>query len=181
MKKAQGTGEQRFRNNPDFPLRRFVRCGSCHSPLTGSWARSKTGKRYAYYHCHRCRTTSLRKEFLEEHFLELLDRLKPMKKKLQALKETVLLVWRRRKEELDEMRPLLEKEIARLEEQKKRLVDAYIYEQAIDQETYRKELARVSQDLTLVKVEHHGNEVDAFDVEAVLEFAEYVVLNARRL
>jgi hypothetical protein len=79
------------------------------------------------------------------------------------------------------MRPLLQKEIARLEEQKKRLVDAYVYEQAIDQDTYRRELARISQDLTLVKVEHHGNEIDALDVEAVLEFAEYVVLNARRL
>ena len=32
-----------------------------------------------------------------------------------------------------------------------------------------------------VEVEHHGNEVDGLDVEAVLEFAEYVVLNSRRL
>ena len=31
------------------------------------------------------------------------------------------------------------------------------------------------------KVEHHGNEIDGLDVEAVLEFAEHVVLNARRL
>jgi hypothetical protein len=79
------------------------------------------------------------------------------------------------------MRPLLEKELARLEEQKKRLVDAYVYEQAIDQETYRKELARIGEDVTLVRVEHHDNAVDSLDVEAVLEFAEYVVLNARRL
>ncbi len=37
-----------------------------------------------------------------------------------------------RKQDLDEMRPLLEKELARLEEQKRRLVDAYVYEQAIE-------------------------------------------------
>ncbi len=66
--------------------------------------------------------------------------------KLQALKESVLLVWRKRKRELEEARPLLEKEIARL-----------------------------------VQVERHGNEIDSFDVEAVLAFAKYVVLNARRL
>ncbi len=24
--------------NPDFPLRRFVRCSSCEAPLTGSWS-----------------------------------------------------------------------------------------------------------------------------------------------
>ena len=79
------------------------------------------------------------------------------------------------------MRPILEKQIAKLEERKRRLVDAYVYEQTIDKQTYSQELARVSQDLTLVKVEHHGNEVDGLDVEAVLEFAEYVVLNSRRL
>ncbi len=79
------------------------------------------------------------------------------------------------------MRPLLEKELARLEEQKRRLVEAYVYEQAIDQETYRKELARIGEELSLVRVEHNANAVDSLDVEAVLEFAEYVVLNARRL
>jgi hypothetical protein len=46
-----------------------------------------------------------------------------------------------------------------LEERKRRLVDAYVYEQAIDKQTYSQEFARVSQDLTLVKVEHHGNVV----------------------
>lgn len=90
----------------------------------------------------------------------------------------MLEVWRQRKRDLDEMRPLLEKELARLEEQKRRLVHAYVYEQAIDQETYRRELARIGEDLTLVRVEHHDNAVDSLDVEAVLEFA---VLNARRL
>ena len=178
---APVTGERRFRNHPDFPLRRFVRCGSCDSPLTGSWCRSKTGRRYAYYHCHRCRTVSLRKEVLEDRFLELLDLLKPKPEYLEALRESVLAVWRQRKRDLEEIQPILEKRIAKLEEQKRRLVDAYVYEQAIDRYTYRNELARISQELTLVKVEHHGNEVDGLDVEAVLEFAEYVVLNARRL
>ena len=46
-------------------------------------------------------------------------------------------VWRERKRDLDEMRPLLEKGFARLEEQKRRLVDAYVYEQAVDTEVDR--------------------------------------------
>ena len=178
---AASTGERRYHNNPDFPLRRFVRCGSCDQPLTGSWCRSKTGRRYAYYHCHRCRTVSPRKEALEERFLELLDQLRPKTEYLEALRESVLAVWKQRKQDLEETRPILENRIAELEERKRRLVDAYVYEQAIDKQTYSTKLVRVSQDLTLVKVEHHGNEVDGLDFEAVLEFAEYVVLNSRRL
>lgn len=39
--------------NPDFPLRRFVRCSGCSGPLTGSGSRSRSA-RYGYYHCPRC-------------------------------------------------------------------------------------------------------------------------------
>src|SRR5436190_7982635 len=41
----------RKRNNPDFPLRNFVRCGHCKRPITGSWSKGKMGVRYAYYRC----------------------------------------------------------------------------------------------------------------------------------
>jgi hypothetical protein len=32
------------RNNPDFPLRVFVSCGACGTPLTGSWSRGRKGR-----------------------------------------------------------------------------------------------------------------------------------------
>jgi site-specific DNA recombinase len=37
--------------NPDFPLKRFVRCGACGTPLTACFSRSKNGKLYGYYYC----------------------------------------------------------------------------------------------------------------------------------
>ncbi len=41
---------KRTRNNPDFPLRRIVRCGRCGQSFTGAWSK---GKRltYGYYFC----------------------------------------------------------------------------------------------------------------------------------
>jgi hypothetical protein len=33
----------RQRNDPDFPLRGFVRCDACGRPLTGSWSKGRTG------------------------------------------------------------------------------------------------------------------------------------------
>jgi hypothetical protein len=41
----------RHRNNPDFPLRGFVRCGFCDRPVTASWNRGRNGTRYPNYHC----------------------------------------------------------------------------------------------------------------------------------
>jgi site-specific DNA recombinase len=66
----------RTRNHPDFPLRRFVRCGACDRPLTGSWSKGR-GARYAYYHCARCGAVRVAKADLEREFHALLEQLQP--------------------------------------------------------------------------------------------------------
>ncbi|MFC1546383.1 recombinase family protein [bacterium] len=38
------------RNNPDFPLRRFIKCEKCGKPLTASWSKGRSNK-YPYYRC----------------------------------------------------------------------------------------------------------------------------------
>ena len=59
-------------NNPEFPLRRFVACAVCATPLTGSAPKGRS-KRYAYYHCRVCKGISVRKEQLEARFVALLE------------------------------------------------------------------------------------------------------------
>ena len=181
LRDSKTASKRHRRQNPDFPLRRFVRCGHCENPLTGGWSRSKTGRRYAYYNCPKCRGVSSRKEALEERFLDLLDRLKPKPEYLEALRESVLEVWHERQEHLEEIRPILQQKLATLEEQKKRLVEAFVYKQAIDEETFRSEIDRLRAEITVTRIERNDSELDALDVETVLEFAEHVVLNARRM
>jgi len=181
LRDSKAAGKRHLRQNPDFPLRRFVCCGVCESPLTGGWSRSKTGRRYGYYNCAKCRGVSERKEALEKRFLDLLDSLRPKPEYLEALRESVLEVWRERQEHLDEIKPILQEKLTSLEEQKKRLVDAFVYKQAIDEETYKSELDRLRAEITVTRIERNDRELDALDVETVLEFAEHVVLNARRL
>jgi site-specific DNA recombinase len=66
------------RNNPDFPLRVFVSCGECGTPLTGAWS---TGRkiRYPYYRCRnrKCRAVNVRRERLELDFAALILKLAP--------------------------------------------------------------------------------------------------------
>ena len=64
------------RNNPDFPLRRFVRCGSCATPLTGSWSKGRSAN-YAYYHCRKCGKVRIGKTQLEGRFVDLLLEVQP--------------------------------------------------------------------------------------------------------
>jgi site-specific DNA recombinase len=62
--------------NPDFPLKCFVRCDACGTPLTGGFCKGKT-KTYRRYWCYKptCRAVSLLSDALEEQFVHLLGRL----------------------------------------------------------------------------------------------------------
>lgn len=64
--------------NPEFPLRRLVRCEVCATPLTGAFCQGRT-KRYPRYWCPKkgCNKVSLLKTKLESSFLEFLGRLQP--------------------------------------------------------------------------------------------------------
>ena len=65
------------RNRADFPLRRFLHCSECDTPLTGAPSRSANGKPYNYYHCYKCRTVkSVPTDKAANEFLEVLSRLR---------------------------------------------------------------------------------------------------------
>lgn len=66
----------RLKENPEFPLRGFVRCAVCGQPMTASNSRGKMGKTYPYYRCwiKGCGAAQARAERLEESFSHFLRR-----------------------------------------------------------------------------------------------------------
>jgi hypothetical protein len=68
--------------NADFPLRGFILCNDCGSPLTACWSQGKKQK-YPYYLCPTkgCKSyrKSIRREQLEGEFEDVLKRLEPAK------------------------------------------------------------------------------------------------------
>jgi hypothetical protein len=61
------------------------------------------------------------------------------------------------------------------EQRKKHLVQAYIYDQAIDRTTYDEELAALEEDLTFTSLELRDAAMEDFDMEASLGFARAVM------
>ena len=168
------------RNNPDFPLRRFVRCGECDQPLTGGWTRGRT-QRYGYYECAACRGVRARKQDLEGAFVALLDRLRPSNEVLKLLSVAVLERWSDQQKGVNTRRHAADQRVADALKRKERLVEVYVYEAAIDKETYQEHLARVEEELTLAELELYDAKVNEFDVEGVIAFAEHLVSHASRL
>lgn len=81
--------------NEDFPLRGYVVCADCHSPLTACWSKGRTG-RYAYYHCPKrgCESygKSIRRDRIEGEFESLIRTAQP-NEKLLKIAERMLRKW----------------------------------------------------------------------------------------
>jgi site-specific DNA recombinase len=180
--KMSPTVTDRQRNHPDFPLRGFVRCGGCNCPLTASWSKGRSA-RYAYYRCPAagCNAVNVAKTALEGEFLALLDDLKPAPEYLDLFTSIVLDVWKSRRAEVTERRAALERRQRELKTRKDRLNEVFIYQQAIERETYEEHVARLNEEVAVTQLELHDARLEELDVEAVLEFARHLVLNAGRM
>ena len=127
----------RQRENPDFPLRRFVRCGRCSRPLTGSWSRGRGG-RYAYYRCPGCRRpgVSARREKLEQQLLAELRTQRPDPSVLPLFHEIVLDVWSSGAVAVQAEEARLRASLQQAGERRRQLLDAFL-RQVVDDASYQ--------------------------------------------
>lgn len=172
------------RNRPDFPLRGFAYCGQCRRPLTGSWSTGNQGRKYGYYHCPsgaRCKTIKVRREVLEEDFIHLLASFKPQPQYLALFREVVLDVWKLRLKEVLDRRGALEGELRELKRKRDRLVEAFVFQQAIGEDIYHEKMGEISEQQTMAQMRLHELQVDEVDAEASLAFSERLISHADRM
>jgi hypothetical protein len=100
---------------------------------------------------------------------------------LRLLSAAVLERWNEEQKGVVEKRRAIEQRLEVLQQRKERVVSAYLYEGAIDKETYQSHMARVEEELTLAKIDRHDAEIDEFDIEGTLAFAEHLVTHSSRL
>ena len=164
-----------------FPLRHFVRCGECGDPLTGSWSTGRGKKRYAYYHCQDgC--TRVSKENFEAEFVDLLKKLQPHPQNVALFRKVVLDVLRTKQGDAIEPEAALERKLRELRSNRDKLEDAFIYQKAIDLETYQRMRTALLSDITLAQIkELREASLEAIDAEEVIEFALEVLVNASNL
>ena len=173
----------RLRSHPDFPLRHFVKCGSCGSPLTGCYTKGRT-KRYPYYYCqnNKCQgKVRVGKLELERGFVAFLERMQPKSQYVKLFNAIVLDVWKEKQAQNLTLNVTLKNHIEGLNERKERLEETFIYEKTIDRETYQRQLDKLNEQIVLAEMQEREAKLESYDVEAVLNFAEHVILNAARL
>jgi site-specific DNA recombinase len=115
----KSTVAARKRHNPDLPLKWFVKCEACRTPLTGGFSTGKNkARKYGHYWCRKkeCHAVMVAKEMLESEFVVLLCRLRPDRQTIAAFPKIAAKVWERRQGDAEASVKRLR---ARLEDAKK--------------------------------------------------------------
>ena len=140
-------------------------------------------KRYPYYRCQNraCRGVNIRREELERLFVGFLTELQPKPEYVRLFGEIIVDVWKSKQGEVAALRGVIQRRLSELRVRKDRLVEAFVHRRAIDQATYQEQLDKLNEELTLTEIEDRDAGLDELDVQAAVNFAEYVLLNAARL
>ncbi len=167
---------RRHRNHPDFPLRRFVRCGRCERPLTGSWSRGRS-KAYAHYHCL-AGCTRVSKLALEDAFVQLVERLTPAPEYVCYVRAVALDLWREQAATDRQQRAQLQACLTKIDGQLGTLDQAYIYDRRIDVDTYQRERGALRERQTVLRLELSEALISESELEGLLDFAEHALRHA---
>ena len=168
--------------NGDFPLRRFVRCGCCGTPLTGSHSRGRSAI-YAYYHCRNntCLGVNVTRDEIEKAFCNLLSEMSDVaRENLTKFRRRVLEKWYARMGDvLDEQRQLKGR-LKKLEHQRATLLDKLV-DGTVSDDVYKAKEKQLTLDIALVKSQLNDAQLDEFDIEGALNHAEFLLTNPERL
>lgn len=115
---------RKSRDNPEFPLRRLVRCAECGRNLTGAFSRSGS-RTYPYYFCPN-RTCPLRgksivRKRLHDDFLSLLRRITPTLRAWLMLEKVLREDFAERDKVKHEQETALTTRLQKLEERRTKL------------------------------------------------------------
>ncbi len=112
--------------------------------------------------------------------MELLEGLRLRPEYLKLFRAIVVSAWERRHADIVEARKAKKELLAAIEERKARLVDAFVYQQAIDAAAYSKALAKLDDEMAFVSADSIDNELELAEVKGILDFAEHVVSRPAR-
>lgn len=71
--------------------------------------------------------------------------------------------------------------VGTLKTRKSRLVEVYVYEGGIDQETYREQLDRITGELNAAELTLQNAVIEDLDVDGIFHFAQHVLTDAARI
>jgi hypothetical protein len=121
---------------------------------------------------------NIRREQLEMHFLEFLKQLQPKPAYRKLFAEVVLDLWKDRQVHAAAQYKAAQQKISALRERQGQLEEALIFRRVIGEATYREYADKLKEEMMIAEIEGQAAQLEDFDIEAALTFANFVMLNA---
>jgi site-specific DNA recombinase len=175
-------GASRGSLDHEFPLRGLVRCGTCGTPLTGSFSTGSKGGKYPYYFCPRkeCPTVSIRRDSLHIDFTILVEQLRPREELWPVFKAILKEACKTKHEEQEETSALAAKRIAELDQLKDKLVRG-LMDGRLKQYLFDEQMEKVEAQLSLIEAEEIDPLESETELDDLIEFTRWVLDNAGTL
>ncbi len=171
---GKGVKIVRHKVNPTFPLRKTILCGECGKAVTASISHG-TGGAYPYYHCFTkgcpmyCKSLSV--DTVAKDFVKKLNEITPKKKALAVFNSTILDLWREKGGYFEAEAKRYEKEVALLEEKRKRIFEMR-EDGSYTKEEFTERKAEVENQLIASRISRSEAKIEQFDMEGAVAYAE---------
>lgn len=113
----------------DFPLRGFLLCGECETPMTACWSKGKY-KTYPYYWCKNksctCKGKSIPRDKIEGEFEQILKSLRPTRGFIATAKAMLKTAWNFRLNYFAEQTKSAEQDLKMIDRKIEQLVDRIV-------------------------------------------------------
>ncbi len=187
FQKAQRVGrkrhnQKRVKENKFFPLRGYLECPQCAATLTGSSSTSKTGAKHPYYHCAHKKGCKERFKVKEAHeaFSDLLAEIQPSEEMCELF-ELVLegSIKASKESEVNKLKTIADSK--RKLEERKELLTEKLLDGVVDNATYKKAEATISDQLRELELESFNLQAYKKDVSEFISFGVYLLKNLNEL
>ena len=153
----------------DFPLRGVVFCEHCNVKMTSYYASSKSGKKYGYYECYKCRTR-VRKSVMEQQYMDIIAAMRVDPLSLSYYRKLIVGQFAEMEKAQRQVHRDIKARVDKTERRKDRLFDLYL-DGAVDKETYDAKSKALAMEIANAKMEVTDASADKIDLQAAVEYA----------
>lgn len=171
-------GSKRKVDNPNFPLRKLVKCHFCDSPLTAGMCKGGT-KKYPYYWCrHNClKSTTSNK--LEEILLNRLKEIQPSQEAVDLFTLILRTTYDKRIKALLNRKKSANKDLFELKDMMSKLVQGHLKGTYSD-DIYESQKTIIEDKILATEIVANDSTLDKYDIESTIIFIRAILKNLPR-
>ena len=167
---------KRNQDNPNFPLRRIVKCAHCGSSFTGAMSKGKL-QRYSYYLCQkRCKGQNVPTSTMEAAVIEELDKITLRENTIKLFVAFLRNTYHKRIKTVQMRREQADIELKKIYELRQALIEKNLSGVYSD-EIFKEQNKVLEEKIAAIQVTKYDDLINKYNLEKIVKFVEKKFVN----